>query len=41
MIPYVAPETLVVSLMEQSPILDSSLEIWDWEDDDDTLDIWE
>lgn len=38
MIPYSSPETLVISLTEEYPILETSLAVDDWTYDDDTLD---
>ena len=35
--PYSAPEMNTIPLMEESPILEASLGVEDWENDDETL----
>ena len=38
MISYISPEIWIISLTEECPILEASLNIDDWSNDDDTLD---
>ncbi len=36
--PYISPEIWIISLIENYPILETSLNIDDWANDNDTLD---
>lgn len=38
MTPYITPETMIVPLTEENPILSASLDIDGWTNDDDSID---